>query len=127
MAVDNVLSVASRQASWLLARQNVVAENVANANTPAYRSVDLKPFDAALQATALQLARTSPKHMSIVQNNYEPTLDDPNSENHETYLSGNDVSLEREMEKGGEITRAYSLNTGIAKVFNGMILSAAKA
>jgi flagellar basal-body rod protein FlgB len=127
MAVDNVLSLAAHQASWLLARQNLVAENVANANTPAYRSVDLKPFDEALQATALQLKRTSPKHMSIVQSGYEPTLDDPNSENHETYLSGNDVSLEREMEKGGEIARAYSLNTGIAKAFHGMILSSAKA
>ncbi len=127
MAVDNVLSLAARQTSWLLARQNLVAENVANANTPAYRSVDLKPFDAALQATALQLARTSPKHMSIVQTDYEPTPDDPDSEKHETYLSGNDVSLEREMMKGGEIARAYSLNAGIAKAFNGMILSAAKA
>lgn len=127
MAVDNVLSLAAQQASWLLARQNLVAENVANANTPAYRSVDLKPFDAALQATALQLVRTSPKHMSIVQNDYEPTLDDPDSEKHETYLSGNDVSLEREMMKGSEIARAYSLNTDIAKAFNGMILSAAKA
>jgi flagellar basal-body rod protein FlgB len=44
MAINNVLDLAARQASWLLARQNLVAENVANANTPGYRISDLKPF-----------------------------------------------------------------------------------
>ncbi len=126
MRIDNVLDLAAGRASWLLARESSVAQNVANANTPGYRAVDLKPFEASLQEASLQLVKTSPKHMSMAEDAPQPAPDDVSSENTETYLSGNNVSLEREMLKGGQIMSDYSLNAAVTKAFNGMILQSAK-
>ncbi len=126
MSVNNVLDLASRQASWLLARENLVAQNVAHANTPGYRTSDLKPFEGALQAATLQLAKTSAGHLDIAESDAEPDPDDLSVAKDGTSLSGNNVSLEWEMLKGGEISRAYSLNTAVVKAFNGMLVQAGK-
>ncbi len=127
MGIGNVLDLASRQASWLVARENLVAQNVANANTPGYRTSDLKPFEAELQTASLQLIRTSPMHMSIPQREFEATAEETSPGKTDTFLSGNNVSLEQEMMKGGEIGRTYSLNTSVLKSFNGMLSLATKS
>jgi flagellar basal-body rod protein FlgB len=127
MATTNIFDLAKHQASWLLARENLVAQNVANANTPGYKTADLKPFEASLQAASLQLATTSPAHLSIADSEKAPPLDESSPDKGETYLSGNNVSLEREMLKGGEINRAYSLNVAVVKAFNSMLLASAKS
>lgn len=52
---------------WLEERQRVLAENVANADTPGYRGHDLKQLDfhEALQSTgSVTLATTAPGHMT---------------------------------------------------------------
>ena len=129
MTVNNVLDLAARQASWLLARENLVAQNVANANTPGYKAADLKPFEASLQTASLQLTATSPRHFSIAESvpGPSPALDDDSSSGKgEAFLSGNDVSLEQEMMKGSEVNRAYALNAALAKAFNGMLLQSTK-
>ncbi len=43
-----LFDLASRQAEWLTIRQEVVAGNIANANTPKYRAKDITPFQAVL-------------------------------------------------------------------------------
>lgn len=126
MAINNVLDLAASQANWLLARQNLVAENVANANTPGYKTTDLKPFTADLQSASLQLTTTSAKHMSLAASGFEPETDETPVTKSGTFLSGNTVSLEWEMMKGGEISRAYSLNVSVVKTFNAMLQQATK-
>ncbi len=125
MIANDVFSLGARQSSWLLARQEVVARNVANSNTPGYKTADLKPFEATLQSASLQLAVTSPKHFATSESPV-PAPVDQKADNAEVYYSGNDVSEEMEMAKAGEISRAYSLNTSVVKAFNGMVLQAAK-
>lgn len=125
MIANDVFDLAARQSSWLLARQRVVAQNVANANTPGYKTADLKPFEATLQSVSLQLAATSPKHI-VVDESPAPAPVSGNADNTEVYYSGNDVSEELEMAKAGEVSRAYALNTSVVKAFNGMVLQAAK-
>ena len=126
MAVNNVLDLAARQASWLVARENLVAQNVANANTPGYKTADLKPFEAEIQTASLSLTATSPKHISLGGGDFQHAAEDDAPLNRETFLSGNNVSLESEMMKGGEINRAHALNVAIVKAFNGMLLQSAK-
>jgi len=126
MAINNVLDLAARQSSWLLSRQNLVAQNVANANTPGYKTSDLTPFEASLQTASLQLTTTSPMHISIPQSEFQIAPEETTTEKSDTFLAGNNVSLESEMMKGGEINRAYSLNTAVAKAFNGMVVQSAK-
>ena len=41
--------------------------------------------------------------------------------------SGNSVSLEQEMVKGGDVNREYSMNTAIVRSFHRMLLSGLKA
>ncbi len=127
MGISNVLDLASRQASWLSARQNLVSQNVANANTPGYRTSDLKPFEEDLQTASLQLITTSPMHMTIPQREFEPASEETSAGKSDVFLSGNNVSLEQEMMKGGEIGRAYSLNTAVMKSFNGMLTLVTKS
>ena len=127
MSTNDVFALASRQASWLLARQAAVAQNVANANTPGYKATDMAPFEANLQQSALQLAVTSPGHMSLGGDPAaQAAADKTAADDGETAYSGNNVSLEQEMMKAGEVARAYSLNTAVVKSFNSMILQAAK-
>ncbi len=126
MMANDIFGLAARQESWLLARQRVVAQNSANANTPGYKSLDIKPFEATLQSASLQLSATSPTHFTLDDAEAEAAAAGENSENDDVYYSGNDVSQEEEMGKAGAISRAYALNTSIVKAFNGMILQAAK-
>ena len=126
MAINNVLDLAARKASWLLSRENQVAQNVANANTPGYKTTDLTPFEASLQTASLQLTTTSTRHISIPQSEFQITSEETTTEKSDTFLSGNNVSLESEMMKGGEINRAYSLNAAVVKAFNSMLVQSAK-
>ena len=59
-----ILSMLRTRMQWHQERQLVLAENVANADTPNYRARDLAPptFDSALQTASLTLARTDPGH-----------------------------------------------------------------
>jgi len=126
MAINNVLDLAARQSSWLLSRENLVAQNVANANTPGYKTADLTPFEASLQTASLQLTTTSPMHISIPQSEFQSTPEETTTAKSDTFLAGNNVSLESEMMKGGEINRAYPLNTAVVKAFNGMLVQSVK-
>ena len=44
-----LFEVAAQRAQWLSARQTAIADNVANANTPGYRALDIQPFSAVLE------------------------------------------------------------------------------
>jgi len=58
-----ILSMLRTRMQWHQERQRVLAENVANADTPGYHARDLAPpdFEHALKAS-LTLARTDPGH-----------------------------------------------------------------
>jgi flagellar basal-body rod protein FlgB len=61
-----ILSMLRERMQWHQARQRVLAENVANADTPNYQARDLAPlnFDRELSAASLSLARTDPSHLA---------------------------------------------------------------
>ncbi|MDQ0319150.1 flagellar basal-body rod protein FlgB [Pararhizobium capsulatum DSM 1112] len=116
-----LFDLASRQAQWLAVRQNVVAGNIANVNTPHYASKDIKSFESTLQTTGIQMAATQRGHFTespeAAQVTETSMLEDTQVEQ-----SGNSVELEKEMMKTGEIKRDYELNTGLVKAFHRMML-----
>ena len=62
-----IFSMLRTRLQWHQERQRVLAENVANADTPSYRPRDLEPpnFEEALAGpSALALARTEPGHIA---------------------------------------------------------------
>lgn len=116
-----LFELASRQAQWLTVRQNVVAGNIANANTPHYRAKDVQPFENVLQNTGIQMAATHRAHFTESPEAAHVTevsaLDDV-----AVQQSGNTVALEEELMKTGAIKRDYELNAGLVKSFHRMIL-----
>ncbi len=61
-----ILSMLRTRMEWHQERQRVLAENVANADTPGYRPLDLAPpnFEQELTAPSVALARTDPEHIA---------------------------------------------------------------
>jgi flagellar basal-body rod protein FlgB len=113
MSDVSIMALAARKTEWLAARQAVLAENVANANTPGFRARDLLSFEAALADTKLQLASTHSGHMVASQGNasgFRAVETDG-----DRTLNGNNVSLEREMAKLGETNGQYALGVNLIK------------
>jgi flagellar basal-body rod protein FlgB len=120
-----LFSLTSQRNQWLSLRQTTIAGNVANANTPGFEARDVAPFDAVLDKTQLQLARTAPGHLSASPAGAvigEARKEEP----WEVLHSGNTVSLEQEMLKAGDVNRDFSLNTSIIKAFHRMMLTSSK-
>jgi flagellar basal-body rod protein FlgB len=120
-----LFGLVNQQRSWLSARQSLVAQNVANANTPGYEARDLVPFNKVLDNSALQMAGNDPLHISLPANESLKTSG-KKSDAWEVAHSGNSVSLEQEMMKAGEIHGAFTLDTNIMKAFHNMWLSSLK-
>jgi len=98
-----LFSVLKSRMRWLEERQKVLAENVANADTPRYRARDLKQldFNAELNATMqsqVLLAATAPGHIGTPPGERAPSPQMPRG-GFETKPSGNAVVLEEEMMK----------------------------
>ncbi|SJZ81624.1 flagellar basal body rod protein FlgB [Consotaella salsifontis] len=120
-----LMGIASRRADWLSNRQTVIAENVANANTPGYTSKDIKPFSDVMNTTRLEMEASSPMHL-VSAGGRSVDVDETKENAWDVLHSGNSVSLEQEMLKAGEVQRDYSLNTSIVKAFNRMLLTTVK-
>lgn len=124
-----LFALASRQAEWLQARQEVVAGNIANANTPKYRAKDVTPFQAVLDDTKVGMARTDPAHLSgsdFSDNGDVEVKEAALNQEIGVQESGNTVALEQELSKSGDIQREYGLNTALVSSFHRMMLAVVK-
>jgi flagellar basal-body rod protein FlgB len=118
-------SIASRKLEWLAIRQAAVADNIANANTPAFKAKDVTPFSAVLDNTELALASTSAGHLAVDENNSIGKVGGK-ADTWEVTDSGNSVGLENELIKAANINQQYKLTTNIMKAFDAMFSSALK-
>jgi len=59
-----LFDLADKRLAWVDRRQSLLAQNIANANTPGWHAKDLAPFGAALAQAGVQPVLTDPKHMS---------------------------------------------------------------
>jgi len=94
-----ILSMLRTRMQWHQERQRVLAENVANADTPNYHARDLEPlnFENALQTVSLSLDRTNPEHIGATGTGSQFAED--NKPHYEVRPRGNSVSHEDEMLK----------------------------
>jgi flagellar basal-body rod protein FlgB len=99
-----LMSMLRTRMSWLHQRQDVLAQNVANADTPGFVARDLKAldFNEEMRSQAFNkassLAVTNPRHISI-KTTSSNKFDDFESRDVEASPNGNAVSLEAEMIK----------------------------
>jgi flagellar basal-body rod protein FlgB len=115
--------------TWLDERQRVVAQNVANADTPGFVARDLKTptdFAAALrQGGPLQMVRTSAAHIAPAPANVARFTSQASPDS-ETTLDGNSVVMEEEMLKMAESRMAYDAAIGFYQKSMQMLRMAAK-
>ena len=116
-----LLDLAERRLAWADRREAVLAQNVANADTPGWHPRDVAPFSAALGTASADLARTDPAHLAgtvdpdLLAGNAKPAGREPD---------GNAVSLDQELTKVADTQTTQSLVTAIYKSYLGMFRTA---
>ena len=108
----------SRRMDWLSQRQEVIAQNIANADTPEFKGRDLKPFnfrDALADSRRMAPAATSPTHLkgtvAAGGMNKEQRVRNP----YETAPDGNNVIIEEQMMKMAQTGTDYQAITNLYK------------
>lgn len=123
MDAVNFFTLASQHNRWLGIRQSVVAQNIANANTPEFKAMDIEPFEAVLNATGMSMTATQARHMQPVAG----VGSEAETTEHDTpwnvLHSGNSVNLEEQLLKASEVTGHYSRNTSVMKTLHRMTLA----
>lgn len=118
-----LFDLASKKVSWLGARSAAIAGNVANANTPGFKSRDVEPFSAVLDKAGGALSVTNTRHISAGSGLDGSTTKTKQADGWDTYVSGNSVSVEQELMKAGEVAREHQLGVSVVRSFHKMILS----
>jgi flagellar basal-body rod protein FlgB len=126
MPISNIpiFAMLRTRMQWHQERQRVLAENVANADTPNFRPRDLAPpkLDNPGQSAGLVLARTDPGHVTGAENGGGSRFASNRTDKYEVRPAGNAVSLEDEMLKVAAnqmdyqaATTLYSRSLGLLK------------
>jgi flagellar basal-body rod protein FlgB len=125
MTPVQLFNVISQHNRWLSVREATIASNIANANTPGYKALDVAPFEAAMDEARLAMTSTNPAHMTTAAD-AAPATEVRKEEAWEVTHSGNSVTLEQELIKAGDVNRAFKLNTSVLKAFHRMLLASTK-
>jgi len=95
----NILNLTSSMASHAAQRHSVIAENIANADTPEYKAKDLKPFADVYKSAALSGEPVYSQAFQIIETN----MGDAHSPN------GNSVSLEDQMMRSAQTQNDHAM------------------
>jgi len=97
-----LLSLLRERMTWLNQRQDVLSQNVANADTPRYVARDLKPLDfdrmVGEASSGTKMMTTNARHIAI-SSVHGGKFEDHETPDQESDPNGNAVSLEVEMIK----------------------------
>jgi len=134
MAADDlaIFSMLKSRLSYLADRQQVIAQNVANSDTPGFTPKDLKPFalpghGAASGALApVTPAITSAMHLAAPQATASSGLKPVSAPDSETTLNGNSVVLEDEMMKMSQARMDYEAAVAFYQQSMQLLATAAK-
>jgi flagellar basal-body rod protein FlgB len=105
----NLTETMKRRMNYLIARQGIVAGNVANASTPGYISQDLS-FAGEVRRAGINLDTTHIKHIEG-QNSSVKSLGKMTYDKSHMREDGNSVKLDEEMLKLNDIQMNYRLIT----------------
>ena len=112
-----LFDLAEKRLAWIDRRQGLLAQNIANANTPGYQAKDLSPFAQTLARTAPALAVTNPLHLAGSTTVSNVLLQErPN----ERAPDGNAVSVEDQLTKVADTDGAQALVTNLYKKYLGL-------
>lgn len=123
-----ILGLVGNKLSYLTQKQSVLAENVANANTPDYKAKTLESFGSyydreITSGTTEAMKTTDSKHI------IPASLSGVNSKkksmaSFETVPSGNSIDLEQQMMEVSKTTIDYQAGLAIYQKFTGLFRTA---
>lgn len=107
------LRMASELTRHAASRQKLIAQNVANADTPGFHARDLAGFaETYRSAPAIELRATQPKHLTGISWGGNDRAVDAGGE---PAPNGNTVSIEDEMIRLAEAKREYDLSLAVTR------------
>jgi flagellar basal-body rod protein FlgB len=119
--LERTLNIIQQNMDWTVARRKLIASNVANAETPHYKAVDLdfqRLLDDTQGVPTVELARTDRQHLLPVRTVPELPLRWTLASEGEGRADGNTVELENEMAKmTGNHLRFQALTEALNRVF----------
>ncbi len=115
----SLFGMVKKRMDWLTQRQEVLSQNIANADTPGYKARDLKGLDfkklIGRQRRNLNMATTKPGHIAGRQKRETEFSNEKSRDTYETAANGNSVVLEEQMAKLNETGIAHRLATQLYK------------
>ena len=115
----SLFSVVKRRLAWLGHRQEVLAQNIANSDTPRYQARDLKAFKfkdlLKNQSSTIRMAATAASHMTGSPRRAVDFKVETERRPFETSPNGNSVVLEEQMAKISETGISHRLTTQLYK------------
>jgi flagellar basal-body rod protein FlgB len=112
---------------WLGAREKVIAQNIANADTPGYQPRDVVPLDFEdhlKKLAAVEPQRTDPKHLTGTLPAAEPVDSKKQKKPYETAPAGNSVVLEEQMNKLSQTQADYEAMVNLYKKHLDLLMTA---
>jgi flagellar basal-body rod protein FlgB len=112
-----LFALADRRLDWVDTRQSLLARNIANADTPHWRSRDVKPFAQALRQVSVTLARTDPAHLEPPRSRAFGA----GAQVTELAPDGNAVALDKELVKVADTDAVHELVTNLNKKYQNLL------
>ena len=127
MNLDSIslFRVVDKQLRYLGQRQETLAKNIANANTPGYQAMDLAApdFQSAMNsAQSVEMAATAPSHFGVAKGAMSPvTAREKPIVPWEISPDGNSVVLEQQMMEASSTQANYQMATELYRKYIGMM------
>jgi flagellar basal-body rod protein FlgB len=114
----DLFGLAEKRLAWLDRRQQVLAANIANADTPGWQPKDLKPFAETLADSTPTLERTNPLHLAAFGEGTPPI--DRSLKPEEKAPDGNAVAIDRELAKVAETSDTHAFVVNLYQTYMGL-------
>jgi flagellar basal-body rod protein FlgB len=129
--VSPLLGSITRSMKHLVARQQVISQNIANGDTPGYKAREMEALDFSSLLTEKGVPHVTPPRVNVTSGmvalGVAPTTDgriiaDANTS--ETKPNGNNVTLEDQLLKMGEIRTDFTTMTNLYRKQIGLLKTA---
>lgn len=122
-----LITMITARMAWLGQRQQVLAQNIANAGTPGYKPLDVKPLDfhglVRSAARRFDLATTDARHRTAARR--APTFRvEAQKTIYGTTPSGSTVVIEEQLSRVAQTVMSYRLMTSLYRKHVNMIRTA---
>ena len=107
-----IMQMMTKKMSWLSRRTEIIAQNVANADTPGFKARDLKPVNFREMVDREAGPRNAGPHLTnarhLTGTRAALSFDTERApDRFETSINGNDVSLEQQLTRLGQTQLSY--------------------